>query len=144
MRGRVNRNWVNAVAALGLCKFHVGTIEGRSRRRTGDPPSPRDPRLPNWYWRIGMVHLLKARVGDAVSWLEEAPAPIRGRQGRAPGSPPPMHWQGNSETRNRRARRGSPAEWHNRYAIVLVSNAPNALGVEAPGFRRGDLFRRGA
>src|SRR5262249_16729122 len=34
--------------------------------------SPRDPRLPNWYWRIGMVHLLQSRNDEALVWLERA------------------------------------------------------------------------
>jgi adenylate cyclase len=69
----LNRNWVNAVAALGLCKFHVGAIEEAiPAQEQAIRLSPRDPRLPNWYWRIGMAHLLKARIGDAISWLEQA------------------------------------------------------------------------
>jgi adenylate cyclase len=69
----LDRNCVNAVAALGLCKFHVGAIEEAiPAQEQAIRLSPRDPRLPNWYWRIGMVHLLKARIGDAVSWLEQA------------------------------------------------------------------------
>ena len=34
--------------------------------------SPRDPRLPNWFWRIGMVHLLQSRTDEAIPWLERA------------------------------------------------------------------------
>src|SRR6516162_10499956 len=69
----LNRNWVAAIAALGLCKFHVGAIEEAiPAQEEAIRLSPRDPRLPNWYWRIGMVHLLKARVDGAISWLEKA------------------------------------------------------------------------
>jgi tetratricopeptide (TPR) repeat protein len=69
----VNRNWVVAIAALGVCKLFAGFIE------EAIPPqqqairlSPRDPRVPNWYWRIGMVHLLQARTDEAITWLEKA------------------------------------------------------------------------
>ena len=69
----LNRNWVIAVAGLGQCKFLAGAIEEAiPAQEQAIRLSPRDPRLPNWYWRIGMVHLLKARIDDAISWLEEA------------------------------------------------------------------------
>jgi adenylate cyclase len=69
----LDRNLVGAIANLGLCKFHVGAIEEAiPAQEQAIRLSPRDPRLPNWYWRIGMVHLLKARIGDAISWLEQA------------------------------------------------------------------------
>src|SRR5215472_9037124 len=88
----LNRNWVNAVAALGLCKFHVGAVEQAiPAQEQAIRLSPRDPRLPNWYWRIGMVHLLKKRASTTLSpGSKRRAAPIRGWQGRAPGSPPPM------------------------------------------------------
>jgi len=34
--------------------------------------SPADPYLPNWHWRIGMVHLLQSRIDESVFWLERA------------------------------------------------------------------------
>jgi len=88
----LNRNWVNAVAALGLCKFQVGAVEQAiPAQEQAIRLSPRDPRLPNWYWRIGMVHLLKKRASTTLSpGSKRRAAPIRGWQGRAPGSPPPM------------------------------------------------------
>ncbi len=43
----LNRNWVNAVAALGQCKFHVGAIEETiPAQEQAIRLSPRDPRLP--------------------------------------------------------------------------------------------------
>ena len=69
----LDRNWVAAIAALGQCKFLAGAIEEAiPAQEQAIRLSPRDPRLPNWYWRIGMVHLLKARLDDAISWLEKA------------------------------------------------------------------------
>jgi class 3 adenylate cyclase/TolB-like protein/Tfp pilus assembly protein PilF len=69
----LDRNYAGAVATLGLCKFLAGAIEEAiPAQEQAIRLSPRDPRLPNWYWRIGMVHLLKARIDDAISWLEKA------------------------------------------------------------------------
>jgi TolB-like protein/class 3 adenylate cyclase/Flp pilus assembly protein TadD len=68
-----NRNWVVAIAALGLCKFLTGAIdEAIPAQEQAIRLSPRDPRLPNWYWRIGMVHLLQSRTDEAILWLEKA------------------------------------------------------------------------
>jgi len=69
----LNRNWVVAIAALGLCKFFAGAIEEAiPAQEQAIRLSPRDPRLPNWYWRIGMVHLLQSRIDEALVWLERA------------------------------------------------------------------------
>jgi tetratricopeptide (TPR) repeat protein len=77
-----NRNWVVAIAALGICKFLAGRIEEAiPAQEQAIRLSPRDPRLPNWYWRIGMVHLLQSRIDDASVWLERA----RSANPRLPG-----------------------------------------------------------
>jgi len=34
--------------------------------------SPRDNLIGVWYQRIGMVHLLQSRTGEAIIWLEKA------------------------------------------------------------------------
>jgi adenylate cyclase len=68
-----NRNWVVAIAALGLCKFFAGAIEEAiPAQELAIRLSPRDPHLPNWYWRIGMVHLLQSRIDEAMLWLHKA------------------------------------------------------------------------
>ena len=68
-----NRNWVQAIATLGLCKFFTGAIdEAIPAQEQAIRLSPRDPRLFNWYWRIGMVHLLQSRTDEAITWLERA------------------------------------------------------------------------
>ena len=70
-----NRNWVMAIANLGICKFFAGLIEETiPAQEKAIRLSPRDPRVPNWYWRIGMVHLLESRLGEAIHWLEKARA----------------------------------------------------------------------
>jgi TolB-like protein/cytochrome c-type biogenesis protein CcmH/NrfG len=69
----INRNWVVAIANRGWCKFFTGAIEEViPAQELAIRLSPRDPRLPNWYWRIGMVHLLQSRNDEAVVWLERA------------------------------------------------------------------------
>jgi TolB-like protein/Tfp pilus assembly protein PilF len=68
-----NRNWVFALAALGWCKFYTGSIEDALRvQEQRIRLSPRDPRIGNWYWRIGMIHLLQSRTEEATVWLEKA------------------------------------------------------------------------
>jgi tetratricopeptide (TPR) repeat protein len=69
----LNRNWVFAHAALGACKLSTGSIEEaiplieRAIRL-----SPRDPYIGNWYWQIGVVHLLQSHIDEAILWLEKA------------------------------------------------------------------------
>ena len=69
----LNRNWVVAIAGLGLCKFLAGAIEEAiPAQEQAIRLSPRDPLIANWYWRIAMVHLLKSRTGEAIEWLQKA------------------------------------------------------------------------
>jgi len=69
----LNPNWVLAISALGQCKFLAGSIdEAIPAQELAIRLSPRDPRVVNWYWRIGMVHLLKSRTDEAILWLEKA------------------------------------------------------------------------
>jgi len=68
-----NRNWVLALAALGWCKLYTGSIEeALSAQEQAVRLSPRDPLIGNWYWRIGMMHLLQSRTEEAIVWLEKA------------------------------------------------------------------------
>lgn len=69
----LNRNWVVAIAALGIYKFYTGAIEEAiPSQEQAIRLSPRDPRAPNWFWRIGMVHLLQSRIEEAIVWIERA------------------------------------------------------------------------
>jgi adenylate cyclase len=69
----INRNWVGAIAQLGQCKLFTGSIEEtiplllRAIR-----VSPRDGQIANWYWRIGVVHLVQSRLDEAIFWFEKA------------------------------------------------------------------------
>ena len=68
-----NRNWVDALAAIGRCKILIGRIDealqdlGQAIRL-----SPRDPFVGYWYLRVGEAHLLQSRTDEAIDWLEKA------------------------------------------------------------------------
>jgi len=69
----LDRNAVHALAALGQCKFFTGALEEViPAQEQAIRLSPRDPTLPNWYWRIGRVHLLQSRLAEAILWIERA------------------------------------------------------------------------
>jgi len=68
-----NRNWVDAMFALGQCKFFAGSEEGAIRLvEQALRLSPRDPNIGVWYYQIGRVHLLQSRMDEAILWLEKA------------------------------------------------------------------------
>jgi len=76
----VNRNWVDALAAIGRCKIYIGPIEeGIAAQQQAIRLSPRDPSIWRWSYRIGEGHLLLSRIDDAILSLEKArnanPAP---------------------------------------------------------------------
>ena len=82
----LNRNWVGAIAALGLCKFFAGSIDDAiPAQEQAIRLSPRDPRIANWYWGIGMVHLLRSRTNEAILWIGKA-------RGENPGAAGPHAW----------------------------------------------------
>jgi adenylate cyclase len=68
-----NRNWVNVLYTLGICKLLVGSIEEtRPLVEQAIRFSPRDPFIANWYMLMGTVDLLKSRTDGAILWLEKA------------------------------------------------------------------------
>jgi TolB-like protein/DNA-binding winged helix-turn-helix (wHTH) protein/Tfp pilus assembly protein PilF len=68
-----NRNWVNAIADLGWCKFWTGSIEEAVQlHEQAIHLSPLDPGIGYWHFRIGLVHLLQSRTEEATIWLEKA------------------------------------------------------------------------
>ena len=71
----LDHNSVHALAALGHCKFFTGALEEViPAQERAIRLSPRDPTIPNWYWRIGRVHLLQSRTDEAILWCERARA----------------------------------------------------------------------
>jgi hypothetical protein len=41
-------------------------------RGESHPSQPRDGQIANWYWRIGVVHLVQSRLDEAIRWFEKA------------------------------------------------------------------------
>jgi adenylate cyclase len=68
-----NRNWVDALANIGRCKFLIGSIEEAiAAQEQAIRLSPRDPMICIWYLRIGQAHLLQSRIEEATLWFEKA------------------------------------------------------------------------
>jgi adenylate cyclase len=68
-----NRNWVEALANIGRCKFLIGSIaEAIATQEQAIRLSPRDPMIGAWCHRIGQAHLLQSRIDEAIIWLEKA------------------------------------------------------------------------
>jgi len=69
----LNRNWVNALAAISWCKLYTGRVEQViPDLEHAIRLSPRDPFIGTWYNRIGTVHLLQSRIDKAIIWFENA------------------------------------------------------------------------
>jgi adenylate cyclase len=76
-----NRNWADALAGLGWCKFWSGSIEEAiPLHEQAIRLSPRDPNIGYWHFRIGLMHLLQSCNDEAIAWFERA-------RGTAPGLP---------------------------------------------------------
>jgi tetratricopeptide (TPR) repeat protein len=68
-----DRNWVDAYAHLGQCKFYMGSLEEYIPLvEQAIRLSPRDPLIGVWFGRIGLAHLLQSRINEAIVWLEKA------------------------------------------------------------------------
>jgi TolB-like protein/cytochrome c-type biogenesis protein CcmH/NrfG len=68
-----NPNSVAALFNLSWCKAMTGSLdEAIPLAERAIRLSPRDPFLDGFYARIGWLHLLQSRTGDAVLWLEKA------------------------------------------------------------------------
>jgi TolB-like protein len=69
----VNRNWVNALAAISWCKLYTGRVEQViPDLEHAIRLSPRDPFIGAWYNRIGTVHLLQSCPDKAIQWFQRA------------------------------------------------------------------------
>jgi hypothetical protein len=87
-----------------------------------------------------MVHLLKARVDDAISWLEKARSANPRLQGRALGLQQPMSWRAMARmplTELVEARRLSG---DNRYASIAAFRHPDALGAKLHAVAEDTFF----
>jgi adenylate cyclase len=69
----INRNEAGVLHFLAGCKLWIGSIEEViPLEEQAIRLSPRDPRIGNFYSRIGNVHLLQSRTDEAIVWLEKA------------------------------------------------------------------------
>jgi len=137
----LDRNWVAAIAALGQCKFLAGAIEEAiPAQEQAIRLSPRDPRLPNWYWRIGMVHLLKARVDAAISWLERARSANAGLAGPPAWLASAYALAGNGEGAATELVEARRLSGDNRYASIAGYKHANALGAKTQALAEDTFF----
>jgi tetratricopeptide (TPR) repeat protein len=68
-----NRNWVEALTAIGRCKIFIGPIaEAIPAQEQAIRLSPRDPQIGFWYFRIGQAHLLQSHIDEAILWFGRA------------------------------------------------------------------------
>jgi TolB-like protein/Tfp pilus assembly protein PilF len=68
-----NRNWADALAGIGWCKFWIGSMEEAIwLHEKAMRLSPRDPLIGYWYFRIGLIRLLQSRTDEAIPWFEKA------------------------------------------------------------------------
>jgi TolB-like protein/class 3 adenylate cyclase len=69
----LNPNWLNSLNGLAFCKLLTGSIaEVIPLEEQVIRLSPRDPYIYEFYFVIGLVHLLQSRTDEAVVWLERA------------------------------------------------------------------------
>ena len=137
----LDRNWVAAIAALGQCKFLAGAIEEAiPAQEQAIRLSPRDPRLPNWYWRIGMVHLLKARVDAAISWLERARSANAGLAGPPAWLASAYALAGNGEGAATELVEARRLSGDNRYASIAGFKRAAALGAKTQALTEETFF----
>jgi adenylate cyclase len=69
----IDRNCVDALINIGWGKLWTGALDEMiSCQEQVIRLSPRDPRIGNSYYRIGLVHVLQSRTEEAIHWLEQA------------------------------------------------------------------------
>jgi adenylate cyclase len=69
----LNPNWLNSLDQLAWCKLLTGSIEEAvPLDEQAIRLSPRDPYIYNYYYTIGLVHLLQSRTDEAIVWFEKA------------------------------------------------------------------------
>jgi tetratricopeptide (TPR) repeat protein len=69
----INRNAADVLNTLAACKLLTGAIEEViPLEEQAIRLSPRDPRIGNFYNRIGFVNLLQSHPDEAILWLEKA------------------------------------------------------------------------
>jgi tetratricopeptide (TPR) repeat protein len=68
----LNPNWLNSLDGLAWCKLFTGSIaDAIPLEEQAIRLSPGDPYIYNFYYLIGLVHLLQSRTDEAVVWLDK-------------------------------------------------------------------------
>ena len=129
-----DRNLANAYARLGSCKLNSGLVDEVI------PPaeyaiglSPRDRNLADFYWLIGAAHLLRARIDEAVGWLEKSRSAYAGADRTHAALAAGYALEGETERASvalDEARRLS-----DRYSSIACLKAAPRQGLEAPKLR---------
>ena len=112
-----NRNWADALAGLGWCKFWTGSMEEAIwLHEEATRLSPRDPLIGYWYYRFGVIRLLQSRTDEAIAWFERA-------RGTIPTFPLVYSFLGSAYALNGEPERGSAllAETYRLSGKVWVS-----------------------
>ena len=69
----LNPNWLNSLNGLAFCKPLTGSIaEVIPLEEQVIRLSPNDPYIYEFYFVIGLVHLLQSRTEEAIVWFEKA------------------------------------------------------------------------
>jgi len=75
----LNPNWTNSLDWLAWCKLMTGSIaEAIPLEEQAIRLSPEDPYLNNFYYHMGIAHLLLSQPDEAIVWFEKARSPASG------------------------------------------------------------------
>jgi TolB-like protein len=131
----LDRNLVNAYAWLGRCKLLIGSVdEVIPVTEYAIRLSPHDRNVGFWYWQIGAVHLLKARIDEAVPWLEKARSAYPGSHFIHASLAAGYALKG--ETKRASVALGEARKLSDRYAsMTRLKAAPGGQWFEAPELR---------
>jgi len=130
MAAALNPNWLNSLDQLAWCKLLTGSIgEAIPLEEQIIHLSPRDPYIYNFYFMIGLVHLLQSRTDEAVVWFEKA-------RSANPGLPPHGYLASayalKGETERAAAELTEARRLYDRYSSIERLKAAGTLG--GPGY----------
>jgi tetratricopeptide (TPR) repeat protein len=75
----LNPNWLNSLNLLAWCKIMTGSIaEAIPLLEQAIRLSPGDPASWDYYFNMGIAHLLLSRTDEAIIWFEKARSPLSG------------------------------------------------------------------
>lgn len=144
MAARLDRNSVLALASLGWAHFYTGAVdEAIPAQEQAIRLSPRDPRLANWFWRIGMIHLLQSRIDAAIVWLERARSANRQLAGPHAWLTSAYALKGDMPLAAAELDEAHRLSGDNRYASITAHKADRWLGAEANYARAEETFFAG-